>query len=118
MQACCGVPDLILANNWSWLELSDLGRCFQTPRNFVPLARTRHGQPVPAARVHSCRTRLNLIVGVCLPRLSCLFWELEGIAGDSKWGWGRACLNARGAQENLWPKFFLWSARLRATSSV
>jgi hypothetical protein len=26
--------------------------------------------------------------------------------------------NARGAQENLWPKFFLWSAPLRATSSV
>ena len=25
--------------------------------------------------------------------------------------------NARGAQENLWPKFFLWSAPLRATSS-
>ena len=29
-----------------------------------------------------------------------------------------SCENARGAQENLWPKFFLWSAPLRATSSV
>ncbi len=28
------------------------------------------------------------------------------------------CQNARGAQENLWPKFILWSAPLRATSSV
>ncbi len=27
-------------------------------------------------------------------------------------------VNARGAQENLWPKFFLWSAPLRATSSA
>ena len=26
--------------------------------------------------------------------------------------------NARGAQENLWPKFILWSAPLRATSSM
>jgi hypothetical protein len=26
--------------------------------------------------------------------------------------------NARGAQENLWPKFILWSAPLRATSSA
>jgi hypothetical protein len=36
------------------------------------------------------------------------------------WGSGRAEMsnNARGAQENLWPKFFLWSAPLRATSSV
>ena len=45
----------------------------------------------------------------------------------SVWGMGRAVFggggkiflkNARGAQENLWPKFFLWSAPLRATSSV
>ena len=36
-------------------------------------------------------------------------------------GEGRTCtaqLNARGAQENLWPKFILESAPLRATSSV
>jgi hypothetical protein len=36
-------------------------------------------------------------------------------------GDGEGCFlkkNARGAQENLWPKFFLWSAPLRATSSV
>ena len=41
-------------------------------------------------------------------------------SGRPVWGdWG-GCLvkNARGAQENLWPKFFLWSAPLRATSSV
>ena len=35
-------------------------------------------------------------------------------------GIGEGCLvkNARGAQENLWPKFILESAPLRATSSA
>ena len=31
---------------------------------------------------------------------------------------GKLQEKARGAQENLWPKFILWSAPLRATSST
>src|SRR5262249_1535639 len=42
---------------------------------------------------------------------------LQKTLAEISWGGLISALKARGAQENLWPKFILWSAPLRATSS-